>query len=98
MSPNRALSRTGRSWKAIPSSSWKGWPSAAYANGANAAYIYLRGEFWQVAARLDEKIADLEKAGFLGGTLFGTEYSCTSSPILARVRTSAGRKRPYWNR
>ena len=48
---------------------------AAYANGANAAYIYLRGEFWQVAARLDEKIADLEKAGFLGGTLFGTEYS-----------------------
>jgi NADH-quinone oxidoreductase subunit F len=34
---------------------------AAYAIGANAAYIYLRGEFWQLAAFLDEK--------------FGTEYS-----------------------
>jgi NADH-quinone oxidoreductase subunit F len=48
---------------------------AAFANGANVAYIYLRGEFWQVAAILDEKIADLEKAGFLGDKLFGTEYS-----------------------
>jgi NADH-quinone oxidoreductase subunit F len=48
---------------------------AAYANGANAAYVYLRGEFWQVAAMLDEKIADLEQAGFLGEKLFGTEYS-----------------------
>jgi NADH-quinone oxidoreductase subunit F len=46
-----------------------------YAVGANAAYIYLRGEFWQVAATLDEKIADMEKAGYLGENLFGTEYS-----------------------
>jgi NADH-quinone oxidoreductase subunit F len=48
---------------------------AAYAVGANAAYIYLRGEFWNVAALLDEKIADMEKAGFLGVKLFGTDYS-----------------------
>jgi NADH-quinone oxidoreductase subunit F len=48
---------------------------AAYAVGANAAYVYLRGEFWTVAAILDEKIADMEKAGFLGDKLFGTEYS-----------------------
>jgi NADH-quinone oxidoreductase subunit F len=47
----------------------------SYAVGANAAYVYLRGEFWQVAAFLDERIADLEKAGLLGEKLFGTDYS-----------------------
>ena len=36
----------------------------AYAVGANAAYVYLRGEFWQLAAFLDEKIAEMEKAGY----------------------------------
>ena len=39
------------------------------------AYIYLRGEFWQIAHELDEKIAELEAAGLLGDNLFGTEYS-----------------------
>jgi NADH-quinone oxidoreductase subunit F len=48
---------------------------ASYAIGANAAYIYLRGEFWQVAAFLDEKIAEMEQAGFLGEKLFGGDYS-----------------------
>jgi NADH-quinone oxidoreductase subunit F len=48
---------------------------ASYAVGANAAYIYLRGEFWELAASLDEKISELEHAGFLGDELFGTDYS-----------------------
>ena len=48
---------------------------ASYAVGANAAYVYLRGEFWQVAAFLDEKIEEMEKAGCLGEKLFGTDYS-----------------------
>jgi len=48
---------------------------ASYAVGANAAYVYLRGEFWQVAAILDEKIAEMEKAGLLGEKLFGGDYS-----------------------
>jgi NADH-quinone oxidoreductase subunit F len=48
---------------------------AAYATGANAAYIYLRGEFWPMAATLDEKIAEMERAGFLGNRLFGSDYS-----------------------
>ncbi len=47
----------------------------SYAVGANVAYVYLRGEFWQVAAFLDEKIAEMEGAGYLGKKLFGTEYS-----------------------
>jgi NADH-quinone oxidoreductase subunit F len=47
----------------------------SYAVGANAAYIYLRGEFWQLAEFLDTKISELEKAGLLGEKLFGTDYS-----------------------
>ena len=47
----------------------------AYAIGANAAYIYLRGEFWGIAAQLDRQIAELERAGLLGENLFGTDYS-----------------------
>jgi NADH-quinone oxidoreductase subunit F len=48
---------------------------ASYAVGANVAYIYLRGEFWQIAHALDEKIAQAEAAGLLGENLFGTDYS-----------------------
>jgi len=48
---------------------------ASYAVQANAAYIYLRGEFWQIAAGLDRRIAELEQAGLLGENLFGTSYS-----------------------
>jgi len=48
---------------------------SCYAVGANAAYVYLRGEFWEVATWLDEKISEMEKAGYLGEKLFGTDYS-----------------------
>ncbi len=53
----------------------EGLALSSYAVGANVAYIYLRGEFWELAAILDEKIADMEKAGYLGDKLFGTDYS-----------------------
>ena len=46
----------------------------AYAIGANVAYIYLRGEFWQLAAELDKHIEYLERENLLGDKLFGTEY------------------------
>ena len=48
---------------------------ASYAVLAQAAYIYLRGEFWQLANKLDACIESLEKAGLLGEGLFGTDYS-----------------------
>jgi NADH-quinone oxidoreductase subunit F len=48
---------------------------ASYAVGATAAYVYLRGEFWELASFLDEKIEEMEAAGFLGNKLFGTDYS-----------------------
>ncbi|MFL7869404.1 MAG: NADH-quinone oxidoreductase subunit F, partial [Anaerolineales bacterium] len=47
----------------------------SYAVGAHVAYIYCRGEFWELAHFLDEKIAEAEQAGFLGENLFGTDYS-----------------------
>ena len=53
----------------------EGLAIASYAVGANAAYIYLRGEFWEVAHFLDEKIEEMEKTGFLGENIQGTEYS-----------------------
>jgi NADH-quinone oxidoreductase subunit F len=47
----------------------------SYAVGAEEAYIYLRGEFWQLAEFLDEKISQMEKEGLLGNKLFGTDYN-----------------------
>jgi NADH-quinone oxidoreductase subunit F len=47
----------------------------AYAVQAQAAYVYLRGEFWELAGRLDQHIAAMQAAGLLGEKLFGTEYS-----------------------
>jgi NADH-quinone oxidoreductase subunit F len=55
----------------------------AYAVSANLVYIYLRGEFWQLAAYLDGKIAELEAGGLLGDGLFGKDYSL-------RMRTHLG--------
>jgi NADH-quinone oxidoreductase subunit F len=48
---------------------------AAYAIQAHVAYVYLRGEFWQLAHQLDRRIAELEEAGLLGDNLFATGYS-----------------------
>jgi NADH-quinone oxidoreductase subunit F len=47
----------------------------AYAVKANHAYIYLRGEFWQIALKLDQCIKEMEVAGFLGDKLFGSNIS-----------------------
>src|SRR5512141_506348 len=48
---------------------------ASYAIKANAAYVYLRGDFWQIARQLDQRLVEMEAAGFLGDNLFGSEYS-----------------------
>lgn len=48
---------------------------ASYAVQANVAYIYLRGEYWQLAHQLDRRIQQLHSASLLGDRLFGTEYS-----------------------
>jgi NADH-quinone oxidoreductase subunit F len=53
----------------------EGLAIACYAVKATAAYVYLRGEFWQVAHFLDQRIAEMESAGLLGENLFGTDFS-----------------------
>lgn len=53
----------------------EGLAIASYAVGANVAYVYLRGEFWDIAEAMDKQIAEMEEAGFLGEKLFGTDYS-----------------------
>jgi NADH-quinone oxidoreductase subunit F len=53
----------------------EGLAIASYAVGANVAYVYLRGEFWQIAESMNKQIAEMEEAGLLGDKLFGTDYS-----------------------
>lgn len=53
----------------------EGLAIASFAVGANVAYNYLRGEFWQLADFLDQKVEKLNQAGLLGDNLFGTDYS-----------------------
>jgi NADH-quinone oxidoreductase subunit F len=48
---------------------------ACFAVGATEGYIYLRGEFYPVAKFLDQCIAEMEQAGYLGDNLFGTQTS-----------------------
>ena len=47
----------------------------SYAVGATESYIYLRGEFWELADQLDQQIEALKATGLLGEKLFGTDYS-----------------------
>jgi NADH-quinone oxidoreductase subunit F len=47
----------------------------AYAISAYDIYIYLRGEFWDLAHQLDEQIKRLHKEKLLGEKLFGTDYN-----------------------
>ena len=48
---------------------------SCYAVQANVGYIYLRGEFWQIAEQMDGCIAGLEAAGLLGEKIFGSDYN-----------------------
>ncbi len=62
----------------------------AYAVQAKAAYIYLRGEFWELAARLDQHIAAMEAAGLLGEKMFGGETSVAAYSLQIFTHLGAG--------
>ncbi|RMG81115.1 MAG: NADH-quinone oxidoreductase subunit NuoF [Chloroflexi bacterium] len=49
---------------------------AAWAIQAVAVYIYLRGEFWDIAHELDKCIERLHKEGWLGENIQGSGWSC----------------------
>lgn len=48
----------------------------AYAIQAKAVYIYLRGEFWDIAHELDKCIEAARKDGWVGAKIGGSDYSC----------------------
>ncbi|MCU0512170.1 MAG: NADH-quinone oxidoreductase subunit NuoF [Anaerolineae bacterium] len=48
----------------------------AYAIQAKAVYIYLRGEFWDIAHQLDQCIEDARRHGFVGQNIGGSSFSC----------------------
>ncbi len=48
---------------------------ACYAVGASEGYIYLRGEFYPIEQQLNACLAEMEKQGYLGDQLFGTQSS-----------------------
>ena len=43
---------------------------------AKAVYIYLRGEFWDIADALDERIAQLYAEGLAGKNILGSGWDC----------------------
>jgi len=47
---------------------------ACFAVKATLGYVYLRGEFWQIAEHLEQCMAELRKQGYLGKKLFNTSY------------------------
>jgi NADH-quinone oxidoreductase subunit F len=49
---------------------------ACYAVGAKTGYIYIRGEFWHVAAVLEQAIAEARSRGCVGRNLFGSGFDC----------------------
>jgi NADH-quinone oxidoreductase subunit F len=48
----------------------------AYAIQATAVYIYCRGEFWDLAHRLEEQIEVARKAGWVGQNIGGSGWNC----------------------
>jgi len=46
-----------------------------YAAQAETAYVYCRGEFWDLAHRLEGYIAELHKRELLGQGLFGSKFN-----------------------
>ncbi len=47
----------------------------SYAAQAETAYVYCRGEFWDLAHELEDKIAELEERGLAGSKIFGTDFN-----------------------
>ena len=59
---------------------------AAYCIGANKAFIFLRGEYFLAAKRLQQAINEANQANWLGDNIQGTSFS-----LSLHLHTSAGR-------
>lgn len=49
---------------------------SAYAIQASAVYIYIRGEYWDIADWLDSKIEEARAKGFVGENILDSGWSC----------------------
>ena len=58
----------------------------AWAIQATAVYIYLRGEYWEVAAQLDRCIAKMQENNLAGENILGKGWSC---PIYTHLGAGA---------
>ena len=67
---------------------------AARAVGAAHAFIFIRGEYWEIADILDRAVAEAYEADFLGRRTSSTRGSgSSSSSTAAPAPTSAARRR-----
>ncbi len=57
----------------------------AYSIGASEAVVYVRAEYPLAIVRLQEAIAQAEKAGYLGENILGSNFSCKM-----RIKAGAG--------
>ncbi len=48
----------------------------AYAVQASTIYIYCRGEFWDIARVLDDRIEEARAKGFVGRNILGSGWDC----------------------
>lgn len=58
---------------------------SSYAIGARQAFIYCRGEFFEGMAKLRRAISEATKRGYLGQSIFGTDFS-----LSIEVHSGAG--------
>jgi hypothetical protein len=58
-----------------PHSLIEGMIVSAYAIGASKGYIYIRGEYSDVAQNLKRALKEAERKGFIGKNILGTDFS-----------------------
>lgn len=58
----------------------------AYAIGATAVYIYIRGEYLDVADKLEKAIDDAQAAGYVGDNIMDSGFSC---PVYVHLGAGA---------
>ncbi len=68
-----------------PHSLIEGMLIGAYAIGASEAVVYVRAEYPLAITRLQDAIAEAEKAGYLGDNILGSGFSCKM-----RIKAGAG--------
>jgi NADH-quinone oxidoreductase subunit F len=59
---------------------------AAYAIQATAVYIYCRGEFWDLAYALEDRIEEARAANLIGDNVLGSGWSC---PVYVHLGAGA---------